>query len=243
MRLAFIFVAALALLAPTLEARELRWRELTVRAELDAEGRLLVQERHTMVFDGDWNGGERSFRVEPGQKLEFHSIDRVDPERGAVALRRGDLDEIDRWDWSSRHVLRWRSRLPSDPPFADTELTYVLTYALSDILVPRGGGYVLDHDFAFADRFGVIERFVLELELAPEWRTSEPLEGSVVLTDLYPGIGAPVTVPLEHAEDRPLAGVTRPLGAEWRHVALAATLAGMVAMLLPFLRRERALGR
>jgi hypothetical protein len=238
-----ILLALLAVVAPALEARELHWRELAVRAELDAEGRLLVQERHTMVFDGDWNGGERTFRVEPGQKLDFHSIDRVDPERGPVALRRGDLDELDRWDWSSRHVLRWRSRLPSDPPFDDTELAYVLTYALSDILVPRDGGYLLDHDFAFTDRVGVIERFVLELELAPEWRTSEPLEGSVVLTDLYPGIGAPVTVQLEHAEDRPLLGVTRPLGAEWRHAGLAAALAGMAAMLLPFLRRERALGR
>jgi hypothetical protein len=40
---------------------------MDVRAILDADGRLHVTESQAMVFTGDWNGGERIFRVSPGQ--------------------------------------------------------------------------------------------------------------------------------------------------------------------------------
>jgi hypothetical protein len=44
------------------QSRTLRWARLAGTAHLDADGRLHVEERHTIVFDGDWNGGERIFR-------------------------------------------------------------------------------------------------------------------------------------------------------------------------------------
>jgi hypothetical protein len=56
----------IALSAQTAE-RELHWDALDVEAHLDAEGVLDVIERHTMVFTGDWNGGERVFNVRAGQ--------------------------------------------------------------------------------------------------------------------------------------------------------------------------------
>ena len=45
---------------------------------LNADGVLDVTERHTMVFTGDWNGGERVFDVRPRQKLEFLGLERMD---------------------------------------------------------------------------------------------------------------------------------------------------------------------
>ena len=47
--------------------RSLYWKALDVTARLDADGRLHVTERHEMVFTGDWNGGERTFRITGGQ--------------------------------------------------------------------------------------------------------------------------------------------------------------------------------
>ncbi|HEY6147198.1 MAG TPA: hypothetical protein VIZ69_05850, partial [Thermoanaerobaculia bacterium] len=56
------------------EPKELHWRALDVRARLDESGRLRVIERQAMVFTGDWNGGERIFRLERGQKLELEGL-------------------------------------------------------------------------------------------------------------------------------------------------------------------------
>ncbi|MEO5742357.1 MAG: hypothetical protein ABIS29_17365, partial [Vicinamibacterales bacterium] len=55
-------------------------------------------------------------------------------------------------------TLRRRSRLPADAPFANTRLTYVLLYQLSNIVLKDGDDYALDHDFLFPDREGVINR-------------------------------------------------------------------------------------
>ena len=69
-----LFLCIVLLASLHLHARDLHWRELTVRAELENDGTLRVSERHVMVFNGDWNGGERSFRVEPHQILTVHGM-------------------------------------------------------------------------------------------------------------------------------------------------------------------------
>ena len=55
-------------------ARSLYWQELAVEATLSDDGRLHVREEQTMIFTGDWNGGERRFRVEPGQNFTFSGL-------------------------------------------------------------------------------------------------------------------------------------------------------------------------
>jgi hypothetical protein len=64
--------------------RELRWDALDVKARLAANGMLDVTERHTMIFTGDWNGGERVFNVRPRQNLEFISLERIEENTGSV---------------------------------------------------------------------------------------------------------------------------------------------------------------
>ena len=149
--------------------RELHWDAFDVEARLDADGVLDVVERHTMVFTGDWNGGERVFNVRPRQKLEFLGMERVDPISGGCSpsVRMCLRDAIDEFTWPPPRTLRWRSRRPSDPPFANTRLTYVLHYTLSGILLKDGEQYRIDHDFAFPDRAGSIARFSLGLVLIP----------------------------------------------------------------------------
>ena len=64
--------------------RELPWAALDVVAHLQADGVLDVTERHTIVFTGDWNGGERVFNVRSRQKLEFLGMQRSDPNTGSL---------------------------------------------------------------------------------------------------------------------------------------------------------------
>ena len=103
--LAVLLASGLAL------AKDLFWRAFDVKARLDASGALHVVEAQTMVFDGDWNGGERTFRVLPGQGLAFESDHAGRSGRHAApALSRGSL--------GSRPVQVRRQQRPAleEPP-------------------------------------------------------------------------------------------------------------------------------
>lgn len=239
---ALVFVAAFVARAPALD-RELHWRAVVVDARLDESGRLHVVERQDMVFTGDWNGGERLFRLGLRHGFEFEGLSRLDRSGTEHQLARGDIELADHYEWQDSRTLRWRSRLPSDPPFDRTEIAYVLRYTLSNILVPVEGGYLLDHDFLAPDRTGVVENFRLRLALDPVWRPREPFDGTFEAERLPPGTGYVVTLPLEYAGPGRPAAVWRGAPASLGH-ALAAALVLVVPVLWVLLyRREKSLGR
>ena len=153
--------------------RALHWSRLDVVAHLEADGTLDVSETQTIVFTGDWNGGERRFIVHPRQTFDFVGISRITAD-GAEELRQdGSLDDVDDYGWTGATTLRWRSRKPSDPPFANSTLRYEIRYRMSGIVIKDGDRYGLDHDFAFRDRDGVIERFTLKLTVDPVWQPDD----------------------------------------------------------------------
>lgn len=231
---------------PTLAQRSMYWKELAVSARLDGEGVLHVEETHSIVFSGDWNGGERIFSVPWGQKIELNRMTRIDPASGSRRdVTQGRLDELDRYDWVDGQTLRWRSRLPSDPSFAATPIVYVIGHTLRGALASRGGAYRLNHDFAFPDREWLVERFVLDFEIDPVWE----LEGIQERTFRYapgplpPGKGFVVTASLTHGGEAPPLAVRHPSPRSLR-VALLVMLAVFVAwQLLAFALREQRPGR
>ena len=210
LRILFLsFVLVATQIPPAATARSLYWDSLEVKARLDSEGRLHVVERQAYVFNGDWNGGERTFNIRPGQELEFRRLTRIDPESGeSREVRRGSLSQVDRYGWSGNNRLRWRSRLPSDPPFHSTPITYELEYTLGKVLTPKADGvFIMNHDFAFPDRPGPILHYTLDLELDPVWQPIgelplqlergrlEPGEGVVMRAELrYSGSGRPESI-------------------------------------------------
>jgi len=104
-------------------------------------------------------------------RLHVESVTRIDKDGARHPLAQGDLSAVDAWNWSAPNVLRWRSRLPSDPPFEQTELVYEIAYRLSGILQKQGGNsYILDNDFAFPDRDWPVDAFTLSLALDPVWK-------------------------------------------------------------------------
>jgi len=226
------------------QQKKLFWRTMDVRARLDTDGRLHVTELQAMVFTGDWNGGERTFRVGQGQSLQLESVARVDPATGEKkTLSEGNLSEVDHYGWSDARTLRWRSRLPSDPPFSGTEIDYEIAYTLFGVLVRQGDSYVLDHDFAFPDRVGSIEKFSLDLELDPAWQPRRPWPGHLARGPLPPGQGVVVTLPLSYrGAARPAVGKTGTTRVE-RGAAFATLLAGVLLLYAAFRRREASLGR
>ncbi len=239
-RIGLAAVLALAGVGPA-QARELHWRELAVTAKLDAEGRLHVREVHAMVFDGSWNGGERIFRLGSGQRIELHSIEKLGEDGVFEPLRQGDLSRVDQWDWHEGSAVRWRSRAADDPWFENEELTYAIDYTLSRILIPTEDGYLLDHDFAFPDRDGVIELYSLDFEVDPVWIVSPPA-GRFEAEQMWPGRGFVRTFSLEHADRRQLEGVLYPIDERWWWGVLAATLAAIALLFGRFVRRESNLG-
>jgi hypothetical protein len=250
--LALVCVTGLALLPRAASARELRWRELSVDARLDARGELHVRERHRMVFSGDWNGGERRFRVPLDQALRFESIARLEPDGSTVPLVAGDLSLVGQFAWVDRETLRWRTRLPGDAEFEQTELGYVIDYGLAGVLLDEGDrAFRLSHDFAFPDRPGVIERFALRLVLDPAWRSDRPSPIELEQHGLPPGRGAVLELELHYTGATPPVALAdwerslRRLGAQGPlHLALAAAYLALAALLVRLtFARERRLGR
>src|SRR5215510_12574284 len=240
-RLALFVSLILWCVAPGTQAaeRELRWDALDVEAHLDAGGVLDVIERHTMIFTGDWNGGERVFNVRARQKLEFLGVQRIDAKTGSLqALQETAVpNNIDEFTWTDRRTLRWRSRLPSDPAFANTQLTYVLHYKLSGILLKEDEQYRIDHDFAFPDRPGSIERSTLNLELDPVWQPLGKYQNAYSAGPLQPGENFVVNIPLRYS------GSGAPTAIDTRRpteivVAVISILGIFALLVLVFLMRE-----
>jgi uncharacterized membrane protein YgcG len=227
------------------QSRSLYWRSLDVRARLDAEGRLQVVERHHMVFTGDWNGGERGFRLGLEHRLELNGIEREDLEthsRIPLTLNR-ELTRVDDYAWADSKKLRWRSRLESDPPFQDTDRVYVLDYTLENVLVPAEEGFLLDHDFAFPDRPGPILSFSLDLTLDPSWSPKEEIAERILREKLQPGESLVITVPLVYRGEGSPSGVRIGPAAPLRSGLVILFVGAGLAVAFLFYRAEQALGR
>ncbi len=227
------------------QSRELHWPAITVTAHLDADGRLRVREEQQIRFVGDWNGGERSFNVPFQQTLSLLSLSRIDSSSGQpVLMTEGDLDVVDGFDWSDDgNTLRWRSRLPSDPPFDGQVFTYVIEMEYENILVRSGAGYTLDHDFSFADRNGPIDRFTLSLTFDKAWRVPEGTSTTYELNAMEPGRGYVVTVPLTYVGAGLPSAVFVGASRDVRLALSSALVAAILVMLIALIRREQALGR
>jgi uncharacterized membrane protein YgcG len=224
--------------------RELHWDALEVEAHLDAAGVLDVIERHTMVFTGDWNGGERVFNLRRRQKLQFLGLERVDAKTGlSHPLHETTVPtNVDDFTWTDSRTLRWRSRLPSDPAFANTPLIYVLHYKLSEILLKGALQYVIDHDFAFPDRPGPIERLTLNLNFDPAWQPPGDFKNAYNAGPLEPGEGFVLKIPLIYS------GPAAPAANDTRQppeivVGVISVVAVFALLVVAFLVRERSLGR
>lgn len=236
------FVSALAAW-PTaaLAQRSISWDTLEVTAHLEADGSLRVVETHAMVFTGDWNGGERTFNIRPRQSISMEGLFRVDSDGRKELGLDASLDDVDEYGWEESR-LRWRSRRPTDPPFARTPLRYEIRYRLSGILIEEGGEYRLDHDFAFPDRESPIGRFSLRLTLDPAWLPSVDVRPIYTAGPLPPGRGYVLTVPLRYGgAGRPAAlDTARP--PEITGGVMALLTIAPLAILLLFVR-ERSVGR
>jgi uncharacterized membrane protein YgcG len=232
-------VLLVLLAAVPLYAKSLHWRSVDVRARLDADGRLHVVERQQMVFDGDWNGGERDFGVRPGQSVLVNRITRIEGDR-EIPLEAGDADQVDHWTWADSGTVRWRSRMPQDPPFRNRELTYVLDYTYGNVLTPVDGRFRLAHDFGLPLREGTIELFTLNVDFDPVWNFQHVSETRM---PLEPGQSAIVQANLAYRAEGWPAGVTRPLPWWVGLAAIAFFALGATLLIRAFIRAERETGR
>ena len=212
-RLALVWIFSISFSPVTLLAqRQLSWDALDVTAFLDGDGTLDVVETQTMVFTGDWNGGERTFNLRPRQRLTLVGMERIEPATGerTQLTRDTSLNDVGDYALTDSRTLRWRSRLPSDPPFANTRLVYAIHYRLLGVLRKDEERYVLDHDFAFPDRAGDIRRFSLALTFDAGWKPLSEVRPSYAAGPIGPGRSFVLTIPLRYEGSRsPAATDTR----------------------------------
>lgn len=247
---ASLLLVALLAVATRVDAqsRTLSWPRIAVTAHLDSTGTLHVRETQHLLFSGSWNGPERRFDIRFGQEFELHRVLRIAGTPAApdtIVLTEGELDAVDRFQFTNGSTLRWRSRLPGDAPFDSTAITYMLDYSLSNILLPQGEGvYLLDHDFAFADRDASIDEFDLTLTLDPAWQAPTEFTGRYTGADIPPRRGFVVSLPLAwtHEDVRPAAVFFGAMPATRLALALLAVLASAL-LAIRLIVRERALGR
>ncbi len=235
-------LAALACASPS-AARELRWNAIDVHARLDAQGALHVVETQTMVFTGDWNGGERTFDPRPGQSVSLESMTRIDPDGTRHAMAQGGLSAVDEYGWTGENVLRWRSRLPSDPEFSNAELVYEIAYVISGVLVKQGDSYLLDHNFGLPAAEWPIRKLKVSLELDPVWKPEGAFPGVYESGVLAPRSNFTVTVPLSYTGSGSPAVSASVMGSGMRRGLLGVLAAAIVYLYLVWRRRETALGR
>jgi uncharacterized membrane protein YgcG len=217
------------------EERSLYWKSLAVEARLDADGRLHVREVQEMVFTGAWNGGERQFRIRPGQDIQVTGLYELDVEHGTRRdFAAGSLARVGEFRWFPHGILRWRSRLPQDEPFHHAVRTYEIDYVLSRIVSRAGSGYVLDHDFAFPDRSGAILEFSRTLELDPSWQLAAPVETTLRRAAVSPGMSDVEHIELRYVgagEPAAVAGLGTELARPGSHrlaIVLVCTLAALI---------------
>lgn len=231
----------LVVLALPLHAREIHWNALEVSATLAKDGSLHVTERHDMVFDGDWNGGERRFDLRRGQTVEVRSVARMH-DGVRELLEEGSLDEVGRWQQSG-DVLRWRSRRPEDPPFAGTRLVYEIEYVLTGVVQETSGRYSIDHELVPLDRAGSIDSFGLTFRIEAPWSTDVAMPVQRSATNLAPGDGHQLELSLERTDATSPAVVRRTMGAFPRLAGIVVMLIAVVLLFMAWLRYERVRGR
>jgi uncharacterized membrane protein YgcG len=224
------------------QPKTLRWTRLAVAAHLDSDGRLHVEERQSIVFNGDWNGAERDFPVSLEHEFNFDRISRIDESGGIVPLRKSDsLDGVDEFRLFGS-LLRWRSRLPDDPPFQNREITYVLAYKYGRILIPRDGSYLLDHNFGLPRLEWPIDRFSVDLSLDRVWQAVDPVPSHIERSHVQ-GQNVTVTARLRYTGASLPAAVNHGAPSWIRYALLMLLLVGAGGLGREFWRRERALGR
>jgi uncharacterized membrane protein YgcG len=253
---AFLLYVTAILPVSAVHARTLSWDALDAQARLDADGRLRVVERHTMLFDGDWNGGERSFAPAAGQRFEFIGLSEL-ANGQARPLVAGNLSAVGEYRLDG-YRLRWRARAANDPPFRNARREYRIEYQLSGVV---SRDYVLNHDFAFADRPGEIRHVTATLTLDPAWQSADTLslqrnnlppgQGAVLTAQLqYVGAGTPQALALpaeqlttEQAQETKHFVLWLPDPEWWRFALLLAVVAFALARVMAWYRHEQRAGR
>lgn len=229
-------------------ARSLYWQALEVHLLVEADGKLHITERHEMVFDGDWNGGERTFQWRRWQQLDLLGISEITADGARIPLTSGDLDLVNHYQLSGK-ILRWRSRLPQDPPFVDQLKVYEIEYTIAGALMwtPAATIYRLNHDLVFPEHGGSMERFKAVIEFAPEWQVPQGLSAPIERQNLMPGESVFVTENLHYiGSGRPAAAAevasvdNVPL---LRQAGFGLTFVLAIVFAVSWFRSERDLGR
>jgi uncharacterized membrane protein YgcG len=238
-RVVITALLALVLSASASAQRQLHWDALEVAAHLNTDGTLRVAETHTMVFTGDWNGGERVFNIRPRQGVSVRGVSREVGGEWRALTEDSSLDDVDEYAMSDGSTLRWRSRRPDDPPFAGSRIRYRIDYELSGIVFKDDESYRIEHDFAFPDREGSIDRFELALTFEPAWQPLQEVQPLYTAGPLAPGRSFVLAVPMRYVGEGSPAAIDLARSREIVFAVGAVIAVAIIGIAALFVREQR----
>jgi uncharacterized membrane protein YgcG len=148
-------------------AKSIRYEVIDVEAKLNKEGHLDVIEKQRMYFNGAWNGGYREFKTMGKQKVIVHGISRTTTVGLVEPLKRGSVHRKYHYQFTN-NKLKWRNRLPSDPPFDNIFRQYIIKYTILNVIQHNKKQLFLNHDFLF-ERTSPVKFVNVTLEIDPFW--------------------------------------------------------------------------
>lgn len=154
-----------------LQAKSIRFDYVEVDALLNKEGHLEVKENQAMYFNGEWNGGYREFRVEGKQKVIVHGIDRTTTVGILEPLKRGNINKKFHYQFRN-NKLKWRNRLPYEPPFNNIFRRYIIKYTIKNVIQHNKQDVFLNHQFLFK-RDSPIKTVKVKLTIDPFWESEK----------------------------------------------------------------------
>jgi len=126
MKKRFLILFCLLLLVVPARARSLYWERIDVEMQVNFDSTVDITEKQEYVFTGAWNGGYRDLR-----KKGIEGIRDIEVWEGSKQYERGSLDDKCSFavSESANNVnIKWRSRLPSEPEYANAHKIFAVKY-------------------------------------------------------------------------------------------------------------------
>ena len=127
-KILFLIIILSLLMAIPSFARTMYWEQMDVKIFINKDSSVNVEEKQEYVFTGAWNGGLRSVRLKG-----LDAISNIEVWEGELKYKAGNLDKYgyETYRESGDQVIKWRSRNPDEPEYADTHKTFTIKYKLT----------------------------------------------------------------------------------------------------------------
>ena len=165
------------------------WNNFDVELKILENGTMEVEESYSLILDGPVKMIERPFHLPPQSTFSvtnFYLYRPFQKEDSKTSYTQGDLS-IDKSYLVSDNKISWRVD-NIEKSFNKTPLSFVINYTISNAIKEKDGIWHLSFLLLPPRKNEIVKYFQLKTEIHPNWTPIDPLLGSYVKTNMYPGV-------------------------------------------------------